>query len=70
MDPARTWAKSKRDHESLVPSMILPGHLADVYSASLPKCGTVDEQARAVCTRPAWGRRRMGYTLFKPISRD
>src|ERR1051325_2038564 len=34
MDSTRLWAKSKRDDEADVPSMFLPGHLADVYHAA------------------------------------
>src|SRR5262249_55198931 len=49
MDPERIWAKSKRDDEPLVASMILPGHLADVYSAALRVVeATADEQLRAL----------------------
>ncbi|MGE3809836.1 MAG: CRISPR-associated endonuclease Cas3'', partial [Gemmataceae bacterium] len=34
MDPNRLWAKSKRDDEDEVPSMFLPGHLQDVFTAA------------------------------------
>ena len=34
MDPNRLWAKSKRDDEEQVSSMLLPGHLQDVFAAA------------------------------------
>ena len=34
MDSSRLWAKSKQDYETEVPSMFLPGHLADVYHSA------------------------------------
>ncbi|GIW78804.1 MAG: CRISPR-associated helicase/endonuclease Cas3 [Gemmatales bacterium] len=35
MDSNRLWAKSKRDDEDEISSMLLPGHLEDVYNAAL-----------------------------------
>ena len=34
MDSNLLWAKSKRDDEREIPSMLLAGHLADVYHAA------------------------------------
>jgi CRISPR-associated endonuclease/helicase Cas3 len=49
MDPARLWAKSKRDDEPERPSMFLPGHLEDVYQAAeRVLVATADNQLHAL----------------------
>ena len=49
MDPKRLWAKSKRDDESEHRSMLLPGHLQDVYHAAERVLdATADDQLRAL----------------------
>jgi CRISPR-associated endonuclease/helicase Cas3 len=49
MDASRLWAKSKRDDEAEVPSMLLPGHLQDVFAAALQVLdGTADDQLMAL----------------------
>jgi CRISPR-associated endonuclease/helicase Cas3 len=54
MDPNRLWAKSKRDEDRELPSMFLPGHLADVYEAGRRVLdATGDEQLKALGLDPA-----------------
>jgi CRISPR-associated endonuclease/helicase Cas3 len=49
MDPKRLWAKSKRDDETEHRSMLLPGHLQDVYHAAERVLdATADDQLRAL----------------------
>src|SRR5262249_33944884 len=49
MDSNRLWAKSKRDDETEVPSMFLPGHLQDVYAAARQVLdATADDQLMAL----------------------
>jgi len=48
------WAKSKRDDEPEYPSMLLAGHLADVYEAAARVCkASGDDQLRALGLEPA-----------------
>jgi CRISPR-associated endonuclease/helicase Cas3 len=60
MNPARLWAKSKREHEQEVPSMFLPGHLRDVYVAAEKVLdATGDEQLLALGLSPDEYRARL-----------
>jgi len=53
MDPKHLWAKSKRDEDPLLPSMLLPGHLADVYEAAKRILyATADDQLEALGLKP------------------
>ena len=60
MDPARLWAKSKRDDEPDVPSMFLLGHLQDVYTAAEKVLNaTGDDQLLALGLSPDGYRKRL-----------
>lgn len=59
-DPARLWAKSKRGYEDEVPSMLLPGHLWDVYTAAEKVLdATGDDQLLALGLSPDEYRERL-----------
>jgi CRISPR-associated endonuclease/helicase Cas3 len=53
MDADRLWAKSKWDDEPETPSMLLPGHLEDVYHAAQRVLdATADDQLKALGLDP------------------
>ncbi len=65
MDPNRLWAKSKRDDEDERPSMFLPHHLRDVYTAAEKILdATGDDQLAALGLNPEKYRDRFRHCVL------